>query len=674
MATVNILPTHISNMIAAGEVVDRPASVVKELTENAIDAGARHVTVEIRDGGSTLIRVVDDGCGMDEENACRSLLRHATSKIATESDLSEIKTLGFRGEALAAISAVAKLRIVSREERSIEAVEIIAHAGEVVSIEACGAPVGTSIEVTELFYNAPARKKFMKKNSTEASVISSLVEKLAISMPHISFALVKDGRTTLQTQGNGDLRNALHGATGAGFVKGAVPVEYEFEGIKVTGLVSAYGDFRPNRNLQSFFVNGRYIRSITLQTAFEEAYEGAVSKGSHPQGAIFLKLPEQLVDVNVHPQKTQIKFANENSAYNAVYFAVKTALANCGKNRELRQTKPSESRAFWEHVSAQAFKEVSSVSERTENQNRGYVDKGVSLVGDKPDNVAQGTAFGSNTVTKPRKNLDISAANWGFADFEKKSQSPQKDSLTNKVVTPTPVVPQIETIQTDDKSTYSRPILKGNSPTPLIEVEVADGAQVANATQVAYFAEERQVRLVGEVFGTYIIGEVGEEMWLIDKHAARERILYEEILKNHRVDMQNLLVPEVVNVGAINIDLFDDEEVFADFGFDLSAMNDSDIIVRATPANVQDFELLLFEIIDMIKLGKKNLTPKMYEEIYHNIACKAAVKGNTREGDVAIASLLNKLVKIKDVLHCPHGRPCVTVLTKKRLERDFLRA
>ncbi|MDR0987377.1 MAG: DNA mismatch repair endonuclease MutL [Ruminococcus sp.] len=586
MSKIKILSKETSELIAAGEVIERPLSVAKELIENAVDSGADKITIEISGGGSSLLRVTDNGCGIAFDDVPTMFLRHATSKITTGSDLENLNTLGFRGEALASICAVSHTEIFTKEKTASLGTHYKISGGVPGELERVGCPDGTSVIIRGLFYNVPARLKFLKKDVSEANAVSGIVKKIALSHPEISFSFIRNNEQEFITSGNGELYSAIYAILGRQFAASLIPVDYSYNGISVTGFVSKPLFARPNRSLQNFFVNGRYIRSFTCVSALEEAFKNSIMVGKFPACVLSINLPPAIMDVNAHPVKIEVKFSDDKLIYDSIFFAVKNAILSEQKSIEIG-------------------------------------------IENKPENDR-------------------------FTLSYKAEISPPGE------VFPTEIISQ----KSDDyKYIFTAP----KPPEPPV------------APEISPLAEEKtieEIKLIGEAFLTYIIAEHGTDLYLIDKHAAHERILYENIKSNS----EELKCQYTLSETAFNVtdDFITAASEFADdlaaIGYDYSC-NCGIITVRGIPSILDgfDIETTFCEILENMSKHKNNPLPEVIDELYHTIACKAAIKGSRFTGSEELLRLAKRVLFDEKIRYCPHGRPVIFKLSQRELERNFKR-
>ena len=706
MQRIKTLSPQVANLIAAGEVVERPASVVKELVENAIDAGASRVTVEIEGGGARLLRVSDNGCGMSPDDAVACFGRHATSKLRSETDLAAVATLGFRGEALASVAAVAKVTLRTREPGSDEGFEVVMQGGELVSASPCGCPVGTEVVVRDLFFNTPARKKFLKKESTEAAVIGGLLEKLALSRPGLALSYKKDGRESLRTPGTGDLLKTAGAVLGQSVAGAMLPVSFSAGGIAVHGLCAVPEAARPGRQQQIFFVGGRYVRSRVLQFALEEAYQGFLPAGRWPVCVLFVELHPSRVDANVHPQKIEVKFADERAVYDCILTAVREALRSRAQPPAMQLQKRQGTGG-----GTQAQSQAPSAG--APSPAGGACPQGASSA-PRPASRTFSQGLSLHVPLRRHGSVDVEASDWQYygdkatalrLTGKAPSSLPASGGLPQQPagpeeggagpVAPLPQAPDGKPPSPSPASGPSRQTLPGQ-PTGGAAGE-RPGAQAAPACASCPAPGERPApdacaqapdaplqqelalqpfRLVGELFRTYFVAEFEKELWIVDKHAARERILYERLKAQNRVEQQMLLSPIVMEPGRTLAAVAQEfSQTLSEAGFLLEPFGDNALLLRAAPMGVplEACGDLLLELLELLGQGRRDAAVHIFDELLHRVACAAAVKGGDREPPQAGEALVRELLRLPDVRYCPHGRPCVKIISRSHLEKEFLR-
>ncbi len=624
MPKINVLPKEVSEMIAAGEVVERPASVIKELTENSIDAGADNITVEIQHGGIAYMRITDNGCGIAYDDVPLAFLRHATSKIRIEDDLNSISTLGFRGEALAAISSVSRVEILTKTPEGQFGTKYGISGGEQTEYCEAGCPDGTTLIVRDLFFNTPARMKFLKKDVSEANAVAAVVDRIALSHPEIAFKFIRDGKTVLNTSGDGSLKNTVYSVLGKDFATSIIEVNGENDGISVSGFVSKPVACRPTRNNQFTFLNGRLVRSGTVTAAVEQAYKNSAMIGKFPGFVLNIAVPCNTVDVNVHPAKTEVRFSDERRVFNAVYGAVKSALT-------VGDTRPqiSVAKGFdrFLHSDAGQFKqqEISS-----------------------PQTVAEKVYFTHNDVNKYRETPPLKSEPVTVL---------HDDNVPLFYRSPT-VVQRQETQSVQP----AQPVQKQEMPVPAPE-----------ADKIEETVEREYVRLIGEAFNTYIIAEKGNSIFMIDKHAAHERILFNKLKSEHTVEVQQLLSPVRVTLEKEEYNaVIGNIEIMLKSGFEVEDFGNGSILVRAVPSVLagQDVEALIDEASNAL-LTTASVEIERLENLFHTVACKAAIKGGSITSDEEKLRLAEKVLSSNEIMYCPHGRPVAFEIKKQELEKQF---
>lgn len=604
MPKINVLPKEISELIAAGEVVERPSSVIKELIENSIDAGAKTITVEIRNGGITYMRVTDDGCGITNSEVPLAFLRHATSKISSEKDLDFISTLGFRGEALAAVSSVAKVEMFTKTKAENFGTHYIIEGSCEVLYDEDGCSDGTTIIIRDLFFNTPARMKFLKKDTYEGNSVAAIVDRIAISHPEISFKFIRDNKITLTTAGDGNLKNTVYSVMGREFANALIPVDYELNGVKVNGLTCKPIFCKPSRNYQLTFLNGRFVRSGTVMAAVEQAYKNSAMVGKYPGFVLNLTIPFDTVDVNVHPAKTEVRFSDERRIFEAVYPAIKNALSLGDTRPEIKISKPVFNQ--FERMNVEEYRQQILPSTEIKQTKNDF------------------------SVKTEKVNFNV-------------AKSDNKSILVDKIELPDIPVKKAEVIETQIK--------KENTSEEQLE----------------------EILLIGEAFNTYIVVQKGNSIFMIDKHAAHERILYNSLKKNIKIGIQALLVPVTVtlsmdeyNTLVSNIDLLNEND------FEVEDFGNGSIIIRALPSSLVGVNIndLFSEIADKLS-GSNVLSVDKLDRIYHTVACRSAIKAGNITSDLERLNLAKKVLSDDEIMYCPHGRPVAFEIKKSELERQF---
>ncbi len=654
------LSPHIANLIAAGEVVERPASVAKELLENAVDAGASKVTIEIRDGGMTFLRVTDNGCGMSKEDARTAFLRHATSKLRTAEDLAAIATCGFRGEALAAIASVSRIDLLTKTPSSIEGVSLRLEAGEIMEESEAGCPDGTTIIIRDLFFNTPARMKFMKSDTVEGSRVTAAVQMQALAHPSVSFRMLRDGKEVLNTPGTGKLSDAVYCVYGKECARMA-KVDSRWEQYSLTGFVSKPTDSRPSRSLQTFFVNGRPVKSRLLISALEEAYRNQIMVGKFPACVLHLNLPANAVDVNVHPAKTEVKFLNEKAVFDCVHYGVLGAL-NTTPDRPNVQFKAVPSN---DPTSLRGSAHTAVV---TEGNARGAIPS-------KPAEPKKESFFRTmtaeeyktfSTALKDAPQPKPAAAIATAAKVERSAQQPVREPI----FVPKGMMPQPKPeIKLPPMPEEAKPLPKPvPAPAPVEEPEQVELAMPAEMTW----------RMVGELYNSYIIVEQGEEAYLIDKHAAHERILFEKLKANQeKISAQALLTPIPVRLSPEAAgELLASKELLDELGFEIDEFGENTILLRQIPMDLSPDHAAeaIEEMASDLLTGRREKASTVRDEVLHTVACKAAIKAGWKNDEAELLAVVREVMGRDDLKHCPHGRPICITLSKKHLEKQFKRS
>lgn len=643
MPQIILLPKDISELIAAGEVVERPASVVKELIENSIDALSKHITVEISRGGVSLIRITDDGCGISPSDVPLAFKRHATSKIKSADDLNAISTLGFRGEALAATCCVSRTELFTKTSDSELGTHYVIEGGEEKVYEESGCPQGTTLIIRDLFYNTPARMKFLKKDSTEATAVSAVVEREALAHPEIAFKLIRDGKVSLSTSGDGDLYSAIYSVLGRDFAETLIKLNSSSNGVKVTGYVSKPVYCRPSRAGQYTFLNGRFIRSATVCAAVEQAYKNSSMIGKFPAFTVSLEIPAGSVDVNVHPAKTEVRFSDEKLIFNAVYYAVKSAIAALDTRPELLKQKSvdigvsSVEKYTQQPITAKnpitntPYDSPSVRAEKTESPTP-FEDKPLVLRSDTTP------VFEREDVKRYINQNRIEAAN-----FENTPESP-------------PVYP-------------SSILIERTEDVPEVKTEEKPSA----ATNETPIADSDGIKYIGEAFLTYIIVQKNESIFLIDKHAAHERIIFNRLKESENTESQNLLSPEVIRLSGNELDaVLSNLPLLSKAGFDINDFGSGSVIVRSVPSMLSDTpvgDAVIEAAQSLCQNG--SVTIEKLENLYHTVACKAAMKAGYITPREEQLSLAKQVLEDNSVMYCPHGRPVAFEIKKKELEKQF---
>lgn len=626
MPRINVLPKSIAELIAAGEVVERPASIVKEAVENSIDAGATHITVEIQRGGITYIRITDNGCGIANADVPKAFLRHATSKIEKAIDLDSIATLGFRGEALAATSAVSRVELFTKTSDEDFGTHYKIEGGEEILNEEVGCPDGTTLIVRDLFYNTPARMKFLKKDVSEGTTVSAIVERQALSHPEIAFKLIRDGKQTLSTSGDGKLASAAYSVLGREISNTLIPVDLTLDGVRVTGLVCKPVFCRASRAYQFTFLNGRYVQSGTITAATEQAYKNSAMVGKFPVFVLGVQIPFETVDVNVHPAKTQVRFSDEKRVFTAVYNAVKNAILSGDTRPEIAVAPPKNN--MFLHMTAEQYRQTA-------------VNLPAQEIKQQPKEIVKQEA-----ITPKTEPVRLKSDNTPFfLRDEFKPNIPEKKTVVD--------------IVKEEKTAEEAPVIYQ----PASEPQVAEKE----------YSPKEEIKLIGEAFNTYIVAQKGDSVFLIDKHAAHERILFNKLKENNIVESQALLIPVTVKlIGDEYTAMVSNISLLADYGFEVEDFGNESVMVRAIPAMLskEDAEGTIVEAAE--NLAKKgSVDIERIDDILHSVACKAAIKAGYITSDIEKLDLAIKILSDNDIMYCPHGRPVAFEIKKYNLEKYF---
>lgn len=631
MPQINILPKEVYQLIAAGEVVERPSSVVKEMIENSIDAGAKNITVEIKNGGSTYIRITDDGCGIARSEVKKVFISHATSKIKVSDDLDKIGTLGFRGEAMASISAVAKVQLLTRTPDEEIGTRYEIAGGQELDFSDAGCPVGTTIVVADIFFNTPARMKFLKKDVTEANAVAGVVERIAVSHPEISFRFIRDGKQTLITSGNGDLKSTIYSVFGREFANSLIPVDYEINNMRVSGFVTKPSMSRKSRGMQFFFINSRLVKSQTAMAALEQAYRNSIMVGKFPGCVLNIECNSSFVDVNVHPAKIEVRFANEKPVFELVYYGVKNAIEMLDTPKEAHFSAP---RPIQTTVNGKIdfFKPKEEVPTQMQFKQES-----------NPDDFWR--------VAAPDVVCDKSPKSEEAQNYVEESTTSSKLDLS-KFTQPA---------KTEVQQANNEPETQ-EQPKPLPKQEKAESAEVPD------------FRLVGEIFKTYIIIEMDGDCYMIDKHAAHERMNFEALKASTEIVSQVLLSPVAVRLSREEYNaVLSNLDLYSKCGFAIEDFGNSTVLVRECPSILdgEDVSGLVEETAAKLLDGKTDITPEQMDWIFHSTSCRAAVKAGDRTSPYEMELFVKKLLANPNIRYCPHGRPVMIKLSKYDIEKQF---
>ncbi len=664
LGIINVLDKQTANLIAAGEVVERPSSAIKEMLENCADAGATSVTVEIKNGGTSFIRVTDNGCGMVRDDVPKCILRHATSKIRTGADLEGIGTFGFRGEALAAIASVSKVRIMTKSDKEDVGTLYEVRFGEEILTTDAGCPQGTTITVENIFENVPARRKFLKKDSTEALSVMTVCEKFALSRPDIALTYISDNNVKIQTPGDSDLASAIYACMGRDFASVLFPVDYEYGGLRIHGYIAKPEFSRPNRNMQNFFVNSRYIRSRTMMAALEEGFRGFCPTGKFPACVLFCDIDLRLVDVNVHPAKLEIKFSDERRVFDSVYFAVKNALSR------------AVTFAGFSNEQDGVFPNVEKNNEESVQVNTEEVPKSEPYIAPNvPPLYASDTGGKSGNNTDENsdvKKIDTEKTDANNSNTDNNILNKEKVHPLNFLSEEYPkmTTPEIKVTTFDEVASEVIQSTKDITEKPkpsVIEVQKQEELITSKALQKPIY--------IGEVFDTYIIVQNRGSLYIIDKHAAHERIIYEKLKRpEHENSAQYLLEPINVNLTSKEAEAaIDNKDYFASIGFDFDLFGDSCVIVRSipTPIALSDCSDVFTFLAGKLSEGNKRSAGEIFDRALFTAACRAAIKGGDKNTDLDNKYIVDEIFNNEAVLYCPHGRPVIAEFTKEKLGKMF---
>ncbi len=717
MPKINVLSKHTAELIAAGEVVERPASAIKELVENSIDAGAKRITVEIKRGGVSFMRVTDDGCGIQPEDVETAFLRHATSKISSEDDLNNIMTLGFRGEALASICAVSRVEMLTCAEGRTTGIRYEAEGGEVILKEDAGCPKGTTIIVRDLFYNTPARMKFLKKDAWEGTTVAAVIDKIALSHPEIAFRFIKEGKCVMQTTGDGELKNTVYAVCGKDYASALIPAEGEIGSIKVSGFISRPSACRHNKNGIFVFLNGRYVFSKTVIAALDKAYQNSVMVGRFPAAVLFLTVPYGAVDVNVHPAKTEVRFSDDKLIWETVYFAAKNAITN-GDTRK----KADISRISSNHMNVEEYRQMqmaeapraaayTGVRNTVPDHTAQYAPVSSAAATDAP--VTASEPHGREVKHNPLNNAGnrgaagiadyrkvLAAAKEGFINAAEVADTVRFDdccpggvekgdtiyvhaphiseAIRQKITKVAADVPpdfknDVFTAETDSSPDKEQPAeqVKNVSETaakPEVSTDYAANTVASGNTQT-----DTDIEYIGEVFRTYLLARSGESLYLIDKHAAHERMIFNKLMLAQTPEPQLLLVPYTMQLTKEEFaTVCEWQPELKKSGFEIEEFGESSIIVRSVPSILADTDIgmTMSEIIGNI-MSRRMITDEKTEWVYHSVACRAAVKAGNINSPQELGSFAKRVLADKDIMYCPHGRPVAIELTRREIEKQF---
>lgn len=684
MPKINILPKEVYSLIAAGEVVERPMSVVKEMIENSIDAGAKHITLEIKNGGTTYIRITDDGCGIAAEDVKKVFISHATSKISTGEDLNSITTLGFRGEAMASIAAVSKVELLTRARGEETGTRYEIAGGEEIDFSEAGCPEGTTVVVRDIFFNVPARMKFLKKDVTEGNAVQGVVERIAISHPEISVRFIREGKQVLVTSGNSDLKSAVYSVFGSELSDTLIPVDYEYNSMRVSGYVSRPHQSRKSRAMQFFFINGRLVKSVTAMAALEQAYKNLIMVGRYPACVLNIEMDTKAVDVNVHPAKTEVRFVNERPVFDLIYYGVKTAVETKNSVKEgsmgagqqffAQGTVNTQTKKDYfvkpEKPSQLKFGEAKQNGWRVSSstQYNAQPHKRADSYGNPADyKISAKSVFSSEETVEDNEHTTVVSID--FSDKKKEQEKQPDTALVNS--------PEKEPEKQAESEVYKiTPVFEKADDEPQVETASQDKEKQAQG-----IVEEENASpdftVVGEAFRTYIIVEMENSLYYIDKHAAHERMNFERFkhqVKSDGVASQMLLAPVAVSLAPDEYEaIISNLDLLLKCGFSAEDFGSKSVIVRETPALLDgcDVKDLIIEIAQKLLEHKTDIEPDKMDWIFHSASCRSAVKGGDYTTPQERELFVKKLLSMPDIMYCPHGRPVMIKISRYELEKQF---
>lgn len=684
MPKINILPKEVYSLIAAGEVVERPMSVVKEMIENSIDAGAKHITLEIKNGGTTYIRITDDGCGIAADDVKKVFISHATSKISTGEDLNSIATLGFRGEAMASIAAVSKVELLTRARGEETGTRYEIAGGEEIDFSEAGCPEGTTVVVRDIFFNVPARMKFLKKDVTEGNAVQGVVERIAISHPEISVRFIREGKQVLVTSGNSDLKSAVYSVFGSELSDTLIPVDYEYNSMRVSGYVSRPHQSRKSRAMQFFFINGRLVKSVTAMAALEQAYKNLIMVGRYPACVLNIEMDTKAVDVNVHPAKTEVRFVNERPVFDLIYYGVKTAVETKNSVKEgsmgagqqffAQGTVNTQTKKDYfvkpEKPSQLKFGEAKQNGWRVSSstQYNAQPHKRADSYGNPADyKISAKSVFSSEETVEDNEHTTVVSID--FSDKKKEQEKQPDTALVNS--------PEKEPEKQAESEVYKiTPVFEKADDEPQVETVSQDEEKQAQG-----IVEEENAApdftVVGEAFRTYIIVEMENSLYYIDKHAAHERMNFERFkqqVKSEGVASQMLLAPVAVSLAPDEYEaIISNLDLLSKCGFSAEDFGSKSVIVRETPALLDgcDVKDLIIEIAQKLLEHKTDIEPDKMDWIFHSASCRSAVKGGDYTTPQERELFVKKLLSMPDIMYCPHGRPVMIKISRYELEKQF---
>ena len=679
MGRINVLDKHVAELIAAGEVVERPSSVIKELVENSVDAGAENITVEIKNGGVTFMRVTDDGHGIMKDDIRKAFIRHATSKVKDENDLSSISTLGFRGEALASVSSVSSLELITKSPQEETGTKYVIEGSVEKEFSDIGCPNGTTFIIRDLFYNVPARKKFLKSSVSEGNAVSNVIDKIALSHPDIAFTYIRDSKQVLKTVGDSKLLSSIYAVYGKEFTQTLLPVKYSLGGIDVKGYVSKPEYAKPNRNMQNFFLNGRYVISKTFMAAISEACKGSVMIGKYPACVLNVDMSFDTVDVNVHPTKLEVRFLNEKPVFDAVYYAVKTALM-IGDGPKKADFSPFEKQS--RNNSYNPFETAFKVFRERDEKKKNDINADAS----------EKTPMFSQNVQKKADDDPLSVYSKAAYSNEKHKEELIKEKIESSKKKDLSILEAQEFLKDEGSFSSATPESKEAEKTKEVrEIEEEKNIKTINDVSLSNDDKNESIReeinllieddnkkfeYIGELFRTYLIAEISDdELLLIDKHAAHERIMYDELRRSSNNGCEQLLlVPLSVTLNKNDYNaVINNLDLFKEARFEIEDFGEGSVLVRSIPQYLEneDIESTIEEMAGYLSEHKNDIRSAKMEWIYQNIACRAAVKGGDRNSRFELESFAKRVIDDPAVRHCPHGRPVCVTLRKRDIEKNF---
>ena len=674
MSRINVLDKHVAELIAAGEVVERPSSVIKELVENSIDAGSTKITVEIKNGGKTFIRIADNGCGIERDDVRIAFLRHATSKVKVQDDLDSISTLGFRGEALASVSAVASVELITCADTEEIGTFYSISAGEELEFKDTGCPKGTTIIVRDLFFNIPARQKFLKKDVSEGNAIAQVIDRIALSHPEIAFTFIRDSKIALKTSGDGKLNSAIYSVFGRDFATSMIEVDYKLGAVEVKGFISKPESARPTRSMQTFFVNGRFVKTRTAAAAVDEAAKGSVMVGKFLSCVLNISMSFSAVDVNVHPAKIEVRFVNERPIFDAVYHAVKSALLSVNERKKAELFTNAANKPKVEPFTYSTVKSVRT-PEKTD-----FSYKTASVVQNKPLK-----PFYERTVSvadeKAKRDAFLSSL-----ERINKDEEVRKSNIDIFV----DEVPQVQNVNTaeskidnasvdvydifESSDTVEEVKVQESVNLPIEEAETLENNEKELLLDEAFDESVQDFRFVGEAFSTYIIVEIDKKIIFVDKHALHERIIYEKLKNESNTFSQMLLMPVTVTLQKDEYNAaLDNIDMFSKAAFEVEDFGSGTLLVRSCPQFLDsaDVESSIAEMAMYMSQNKLDISTEKMDWIFHNVACRAAVKAGNKSTTPELIDLIKKMLSNPQLKTCPHGRPVCIEITKNEIEKQF---